>query len=47
MSWDKEVLKYRKTFLILDVEQPLLQLLEFFYPSYINNVTCDGSFDGV
>jgi len=31
--------------LILDVEQPLLQLVEFVYPSYINNVTSDGSFD--
>jgi len=31
--------------LILDVEQPLLQLVDFVYPSYINNMTCDGSFD--
>jgi len=31
--------------LILDVEQPLLHLVDFVYPSYINNVTCDGSFD--
>ncbi|XP_068466508.1 uncharacterized protein [Phaseolus vulgaris] len=31
--------------LILHVEQPLLQLVEFVYPAYINNVTCGGSFD--
>jgi len=34
-----------KEILILDVEQPLLQLVDFVYPSCINNVTCDGSFD--
>ena len=33
-------MKYRKR-----IEQPLLQLVEFVYPTYINNLTSDGSFD--
>jgi len=34
-----------KDILILNVEQPLLRLVEFVYPGYMQNLNCDGFFD--